>query len=134
MQIQSLSSLLPFECSNYDVLDQQWRKVSLANDGSENKCDLTLTSAEWKRFADNIGGKMPEFCPEPQFTCGTDGPGWLNGTHPAVGKKTSRHVCFKFSERCCWLKLSVDVTNCVLYYVYNLPKPPTCSSAYCGNA
>ena len=135
VQFQLPSSMLPSECSNYEVLDEPWRKVSIENDGKEDKCDKRTMSAGWKRFADSIGGEMPDSCPASRNRCGTDAPGWLNGSHPiVVGQKTAMRICFRYSVHCCWQKVSVEVTNCGLYYVYNLPKPPICNLVYCGNA
>ena len=126
----------PPECSNYDLLDEQWRKVSIVNDGSGLRCDRNEMSPGWKRFSDNIGGRMPESCPDSVRRCGTLAPGWLNGTHPTVvGQKTAMQVCFYWLQKgCCQLQASVEVTNCGLYYVYNLPTPPSCDLVYCGNA
>ena len=135
MQFQLPRSMLPSECSNYDVLDEPWRKVSIVNDGSDLKCDQRYMSPGWKRFSDSIGGKMPESCPDSVRRCGTDAPGWLNGAYSTVvGQKSSMQVCFKWDGNCCRFQASVTVTNCGLYYVYNLPTPSTCSLVYCGNA
>ena len=129
------SNLLPSECSNYDVLDEPWRKVSITNNGYEDRCDKSTMSVGWKRFAASIGGEMPDSCPASMNRCGTDAPGWLNGSRPTVmGQKTAMEVCFRYSGLCCWDKVSVEVTNCALYYVYNLPQTPCCACTYCGSA
>ena len=136
VQFQLSSSMLPSECSNYDVLDEPWRKVSIVNDDSDLKCDQRDMSPGWKRFSDSIGGEMPESCPDSVRRCGTQAPGWLNGIHPTVvGQKTRMQVCFYWQQDgCCQFHAFVEVTNCGLYYVYNLPAPPICNLVYCGNA
>ena len=134
VQFQLPSSLLPSECSNYDVLDEPWRKLEVSiRSGYGLRCDKTM-SVGWKRFADSIGGKMPDSCPVSRFRCSTNAPGWLNGSHPTVvGQKTAMKVCFRFYGRCCFVQVSVEVTNCGAYYVYNLRNPPTCFLAYCAS-
>ena len=134
VQFQLPSSLLPSECSNYDVLDEPWRNVSTTNVGNGHKCDRTM-SVGWKRFAESIGGEMPDSCPASKNRCGTAAPGWLSGSHPTVvGQKTAMTVCFRYDGQCCWQQVSVEVTNCGAYYVYNLPETPNCNYAYCGSA
>ena len=109
--------------------------MSLSYDGSNAMCDRTDMSAGWKRFADSIGGSMPESCPESVHRCGTAAPGWLNGAHPTVvGQSADMQVCFYWSGNCCSIQVSVEVINCGLYYIYNLPLPPFCFLAYCGSA
>jgi hypothetical protein len=126
--------LLPSECSHYDVLDEPWRNVSVTNDGNNAYCDQSAMSPGWKRFSDSIGGAMPENCPYSDNLCGTHAPGWLNGIHPStVGETTNMEVCFYYSGSCCNWQTYIDVTNCDLYYVYNLPSPPACSLVYCSN-
>ena len=94
------------------ALDEPWRKVSVTNDGNENKCDK-LMSPGWKRFADSIG----ESCPKSLYRCGLDWPGWLNGAHPTVvGQNTTMEVCFKSKYGCCashrGIHAIVEVINC----------------------
>lgn len=136
VQFQLPSSLLPRQCSNHGVLNETWRKVSLAHNG--HNCDRYgrgKFTPGWKRFSESIGGRMPESCPDSPYRCGANRPGWLNGTHPTVvGQRTSMKVCFYYRSNCCHWQVNVQVTNCGLYYVYNLPNSPTCSSTYCGSA
>ena len=124
---------LPRECSNYTILEEPWRKVSSTNIGSVFECDR-WTPAGWKRFADSIGGQMPNSCPS-IFSCGTNAPGWFNGTYPKVtGQRSTGLICFNWTEKCCRWQVPVEVVNCSSYYVYNLPRAPLCSLAYCSDA
>ena len=139
LQMKSLSSLLPSECSNYDVLDEPWRKVSNVHRYNPKgvKCDGS-GFAGWKRFADSIGGKMAENCPKTS-ACGTNFPGWVkDGAHPTiVGQTTTVKICFLARiSGCCpdgKMQVSAEVTNCGFYYVYNLPRTPGCYLGYCSS-
>ena len=66
--------------------------------------------------------------------CGTDGPGWLNGSHPAVvDGAVQRRVCFNHFNNCCYYSTYISVRNCGRFYVYKLDGPPYCNLRYCGN-
>ena len=149
VEFQFPRSMLPPECSNYHLLDEPWRKVSVENWGLNEltyKCDSSWSTEGWKRFAESIGGRMPESCPPSSHRCGAEAPGWLAGYHPeapglyagshptTVGNKSSALVCFRNFGYCCFDYVSVQVSNCGLYYVYNLPYPNNCNYVYCGNA
>ena len=75
---------------------------------------------------------MPETC-TPGKHCGTHASGWLNGSHPnVVGQSVQRTVCFSFDNNCCLTQTTIEIINCGMYYVYNLPSTPGCYLAYCG--
>ena len=62
--------------------------------------------------------------------------GWLNGTHPEEGTTKNATVCFSYDtgngDNCHWSQ-EIQITNCFgLYYVYYLPKVPTCAAKYCA--
>ena len=68
------------------------------------------------------GTKMPEK-PPPEYYCGTNSPGWLQGSHPTQrGQSVSRKACLNWGWMTCRDHRMVTVTNCGDYFVYNLPK------------
>ena len=70
------------------------------------------------------GTKMPEK-PPPVYYCGTNSPGWLQGSHPTQrGQSVSRKVCHNWSGKTCYSSRMITVSNCGDYFVYNLPKYP----------
>ena len=76
---------------------------------------------------------MAESCVE-RHRCGTDSPGWLNTTHPAVADEAIQaKVCFHCSSGRCEWSTNVTVRNCGEFYVYNFHPTPNCSLRYCGN-
>jgi hypothetical protein len=115
------------------VLDQSWRNVDFNDgDGGVEECDIGVAGGEgWYRFAGEGGSRMPV---EPQvaYDCGTDAPGWINGTHPAEwGATTTVNVCYHWSGADCNWDNDIRVTNCGQYYAYELAAPPTGCLAYC---
>ncbi len=119
------------ECSSYSTLDEWWRHVSFndGNDGVE-ECDSELTG--WHRFEGEAGTQMPESAPD-IYSCGTDAPGWLSGSHPAdVGATSTETVCYHWSDDTCSWSNDIQVTNCGPYYVYELAPTPASCLAYCG--
>ncbi|XP_062500120.1 cuticle collagen dpy-13-like [Corticium candelabrum] len=135
---RKLKLLLPNQCNtaNHQVLSDVWRKASLPyteyhrdGDGFEG------FQPGWHVFAASIGGQMTETCP-PTRHCGAVAPGWLNGSHPTVIGQTSKEsVCFHYKDKCCFRQVTVDITNCGQFYVYNLPNEPYGGSlVYCSNA
>ena len=95
-------------------------------------CDDALSG--WYRFSGEAGNKMPESCVPIQH-CNTRGPGWLNGSHPAVADgPVRRKVCFHSSRgKCCSHSNYIIVRNCGGFFVYKLHRPPSCDLRYCGN-
>ena len=62
--------------------------------------------------------------------CGTNWPGWLNGSHPAVADgAVQRKVCF---TDYCKISVFISVRNCGAFYVYKL-RPLSVNLRYCGN-
>ena len=97
-------------------------------------CDNGLPEA-WYRFEGDAGTRMPTTYVD-RRKCGTNFPGWLNGTHPTVADgEVIREVCFSimFSDYhdCIGHKL-IKVKNCSSYYVYKLGGTPGCDLRYCG--
>ena len=70
-------------CKNYEVLSEADRAQTNTSRNS-TKCDDKLLTG-WYRFQGAAGDRMADKC-VPQFHCGTDAPGWLNGTHPTVAE------------------------------------------------
>ena len=123
------SLLLYFsECQSYKTLSSASRKVT--HGSSPRLCDITLKPG-WFRFQGYAGTKMPTWC-VPTHRCGTDIPGWLNGTHPGEDEGiVARQVHFHWSSNCHFWSVDIQVKNCSGYYVYYL-RETRCNARYCG--
>ena len=119
-------------CKKYTVLKGADR--SQGNTLQNNlRCDNNLVTG-WYRFQGAAGDRMLDKCVL-QYRCGTEHPGWLDGTHPTVaGRVVLLKVCFSGYRGCCDWSYYVRVQNCGSYYVYELKMPTTCNLRYCGNA
>ena len=122
----------PPECNNHMTLSEADRHFSF-NDGpgGVTKCDKT--KGNWFRIDGDAGSKMPTVAPD-LWSCGTDSPGWLNGTHPNVEDEVvDREVCFNWNDKPCNWSVTVQVRNCGEFFVYKLPDPPESCLRYCGD-
>ena len=122
-------------CSNYTVLSDGNRAEG--NAVYNASCDYSLVLG-WYRFQGAAGDRMADKCVL-MYRCGTEAPGWLNGSHPTVAEGVvTRQVCFHYWGDCCFWSNVIKVKNCSSYYVYELQKPPLstadCPYRYCGNA
>ncbi len=124
----------------YAELNQSSRAV-LFNDGPDGfkDCDRVGSPDQspdwggpgWYRFTGPAGTTMPLDAPG-QHACGTDAPGWLNGTLPSKDEGiVDRQVCFEFFQPCTY-STDIQVVNCGGFYLFNLPDAPQCSLRYCG--
>ncbi|HEY8376613.1 MAG TPA: DUF4215 domain-containing protein, partial [Nannocystis sp.] len=129
------------QCSlPYSTLSLADRSVNF-NDGNGGieYCDRANSNVSpdwsgngWYRFSGQAGTKMPE-APPPIYACGTDAPGWLNGTHPAIlDGVVNRQACFHWSGNTCNWSTQIQVVNCGEFYLYNLVEPTACYLRYCG--
>ena len=90
-------------------------------DGYDGEEDM---SGMWKgsgyyRFMEPSGIMMPESFPG-YYHCGTNYPGWLNGTHPEeVGLEVEREAHFDVGSSDVYVNISVTKCNGG-YYVYHL--------------
>lgn len=113
------------------------RNVSYNDGGGSRFCDRESRDLEWEgpgwyRFTGKAGTRMPE-TPPPTYSCGTQAPGWLNGTHPATNEGVvSREICFHWFDDTCRYKTTTFVVNCGNFYLYSLPEAPACWLTYCG--
>ena len=65
--------------------------------------------------------------------CGTDATGYLTGGHPAkYGQVVTRKVCFSYAGHKCMQSVTVKVTHCGAFFVYQLPYAPGCYLRYCA--
>ena len=119
-------------CTNYTVLSEADRAQGNA-ESPHNKDDNSLVTG-WYRFQGAAGDRMPDKCVF-RYRCGTEYPGWLNGSHPTVaeGVVTSK-VRYNGYSNCCWRSNIIKVKNCSSYYVYELLRSLNKYSRYCGNA
>ncbi|XP_068671273.1 uncharacterized protein [Montipora foliosa] len=75
-------ALDPCTSGNYQTINSSDRLVG-NTDQSSSKCDSHDLIPGWYRFAGDAGDGMPTYCP-PTRRCGTDAPGWLNGSYPTM--------------------------------------------------
>ena len=130
-------------CNNYTVLSEADRaQGQIVINDSNYRCDRDDLVPGWYRFQGDAGDQMADKC-VPTNYCGTQHPGWLNGTHPTVAEGVvTRKVCYDYwdyywhdwSSSCCLYSNNIRVRNCGAFFVYELQKPPYCDFRYCGNA
>ena len=126
-------------CNNYTVLSEADRAQGHIVI-STYRCDRHNLVPGWYRFQGAAGDQMADKC-VPVNHCGTEHPGWLNGTHPTVAEGVvTRTVCYPYryyywyqSDNCCLWSNNIRVRNCGAFFVYELQKPPGCDFRYCGN-
>lgn len=121
-------------CVHYNLLNTSDRRSSYNGSSySYYTCDYYQISnpKAWYRFGENAGSQMATGCVAVGH-CGTQTPGWLNGSHPTQDQGiVSMNVCFNKNDNCCYFYKSILVRNCGLFYSYELVKPSYCHR-YCG--
>ena len=118
-------------CTNYTVLSEVDRAQGNAQP-PYNRSDSDLVTG-WYRFQGAAGDRMPDKCVL-KYRCGTEDPGWLNGSHPTVTEGVvTRTVCYSYCSDRCFARNIIKVKNCSSYYVYELQRIPQ-YYRYCGNA
>ena len=120
---------VPQGCTSYTNFSDAERNVNYP--ATTSQCDTSLMG--WYRFTDAAGLAMPDSCPREGSRCGASGVGWVNGNHPTAAEEVvTRPVCFSHGGTCCNWMGEIKVINCSGFYVYELPRTPTCSVRYCG--
>ena len=123
------TSLLPSQCSSYTTNNDTTRSVSYSGTVA---CDSTaFGTGRWVRFVSPAGTSIPTTAPS-TYTCGSDATGWYNGVYPAIaGSTNTGTVCYNWSGNTCNWSNSIQVTNCLTFYVFFLTNPPACQLRYC---
>ncbi|XP_073250462.1 uncharacterized protein [Porites lutea] len=117
-------------CSNYTTLNDSNRAMT-HNRSISYLCDANLNG--WYRFNGEAGTQMADSCVN-MYHCGTESPGWLNGTHPDLADgAVKRQVCFSSFDNCCHHSNEITVQHCGGFYVYKLEGQSHCNLRYCGN-
>ena len=117
-------------CSNYTTLNESNRAMTY-NRSISYLCDANLNG--WYRFTGEAGTQMADSCVN-MYHCGTESPGWLNGTHPDLNDgAVKRQVCFSSFDNCCHHSNEITVQHCGAFYVYKLERQSQCNLRYCGN-
>lgn len=128
----------PCLSGDYITLSEPDRAAGFLTREGHAECDRTDLEEEeaWYRFTGEAGTRMAKKC-VPVGRCGTNAPGWLNGTHPEDEDEgvVNRTVCFHWKNDCCHWKTAVKVRSCGGFYLYYLKRDPWggCSYRYCGN-
>ena len=136
LAITSVSSTVPSECWNYQVLSDMTRSIDFFSN-SHLSCDSSL-AAGWYRLIGKAGSQLPEqpiVNQNSPYRCNTAAIAWITQPHPRFGEgKVARTVCFHWSgDSCRWSVPQTIVINCGSYFVYFLQRTPVCSLRYCGN-
>ena len=128
----AFSFLAPSECNQYKILNDSDRHSDLGR--GNQTCDKNLIG-DWYRFSAGAGTSIATKCISKGKRCGTDVPGWMNGTHPTVDEGVvSRKVCFSGYRNCCYRNVTINVRNCSSFFVYRLKPLSYCNSRYCGKS
>ena len=118
-------------CYHYENLSEANRKIDYLTPPGSELCDYKLPEG-WYRFVGAAGTKMLTTRVQ-AFRCGTDRPGWLDGTHPTVEDgEVQRKVCFSDRATGCKYSTKIFVKNCGSNYIYEHKNLPICYSRYCG--
>ncbi|CAF3754963.1 unnamed protein product [Rotaria socialis] len=121
------SVTLPYQCTTYSSINEMSR---LSNYSSCCYCDSSYNG--WYRFIGASGSQLITFPVNTGF-CGTNAPGWWNGTHPStVGATANGNFCANYAGYICnpsYSIASVLATNCSGFYVYYLV-PLACPGIY----
>jgi len=97
-----------------------------------NRNDGEYTGPGWYRFSGAAGTRIPTTRPN-YYDCGTDAPGYINGSNPAVGDGiVTRQVCYYWSGSSCRWSNNIRMANCGGFYLYELQDTPVCALRYCG--
>ena len=141
---------LPYQCTNYLVLNEADRSVSNGGCGrydgkgcyhdyrTANNRSPGWQGQNYYRFMSPAGSMLLETKPL-YYHCGTSGSGWLDGQHPEeIGVETEMIVClspgWNDNEDDCIINSTITVTNCDGHFVYMLPETPEAGARrYCGN-
>ena len=127
---------MPAQCQSHQLLTSADRSNSCPGFSTQVNSDRNLTQG-WYRFSGAAGTKMPERqVPAGLYSCGTYGPGWLNGLHPNQPQQTVRAtVCYRWGYTPCQWSSFVWITNCGNFFVYYLYPTPANSFflRYCGS-
>ncbi|XP_068103348.1 uromodulin-like [Hyperolius riggenbachi] len=121
-------------CSVHTILTDTWRSPSNIYNFDNNldwiHCDVSLKG--WYRFKGRYDQKMLGHV-VPAFSCGTEAPMWMNGSHPTVEDGVvDRTTCASWSGESCFWSRNINVRMCPQgFYVYMLQGTPICSLGYC---
>jgi hypothetical protein len=129
--ILAIPTLLPSQCYNYVVNSDATRNVGYTQ--TTYLCDSSVfPNPQWVQFSGAAGTQLATSFPGSGH-CGTSYPGFLNDTLPVgAGQTKTSPVCFTSSSGTCNWQTTIQVTNCISYYVYYLSTPPTCNLRYCS--
>merc|ERR1712106_1273404 len=132
----------------YTTLNQDWRKVKYASGGAANctytHCDRGNFSAEWYRFKEPAGSKLPIAAPGFQNgqqceVCQTQAPAWVKEKrYPVLGEGVIViNICFSYATTECGWEVQGKTVACQdqagsLFYLYCLPPTKGCNIAYCA--
>jgi hypothetical protein len=124
-------TILPTQCYNYVVNTDSTRNTAYTQ--SSNLCDSSVFSpAQWVRFLAPAGTQLAA-SPPGINTCGGSYGGYLNDTLPtATGQTKVSVVCYNYYSNTCYWQNTIQVTNCLGFYVYYLSSPPACNLRYCA--
>ena len=136
-------------CSNYNTIDDEWRKIRNwmpPTDANSDKDNSAMDGKNWFRFLEPAGTQLPEKVPpkksfKGEQVCDTYAVAWIDGPHPNTTEAiVERKVCFSwFRKKCMGDPLPIHIGKCnddngKEFFIYQLkrPNPATGMSAYCA--
>lgn len=126
------SATMPVQCSNYTINTDITRDIAYNN--ISNLCDNMVpfgVAPVWFRFQ-TPGGIMIANHSVANGYCGTSAPGWYAGQYPSTSYTTATSIaCYRNGGNLCFYCNLMSVTNCNTFFVFALPKPPSCNLRYC---
>ena len=135
---------LPDQCTNYKELTSSKRRLDAPISSSNAKCDKSGESSiqeDWQgegfyRIGGGAGTKLGENnCSTSDYkygSCGTHLGFHLMGGHPATpGQTVDRKANYYCTGGAHNDEVTIQVTNCGTYFVYNLKELRRCQLGYC---
>ena len=133
LQISLIVPSIEHECSDYSTLSSRDRSFSYKLNASSPLCGDETLPHGWYRFIKPAGTGLVASCPTTEG-CGTNVPGWLNGSLPLVLDGISNvTACFSWKKECCQSSENIKVRNCGRFDVYKLHPTIGCPLRYCAS-
>ncbi|KXJ22924.1 Pancreatic secretory granule membrane major glycoprotein GP2 [Exaiptasia diaphana] len=108
-------------CVDYKSIDDPTRLPNAKSAKPSDRVSLSRRT-HWYRLT---GKRISTSCPK-SGSCGTQTPGWLNGTYPTLEDGIKKmELCYRTAgSNCCASKVNVLVRQCYGYYVFKFEDFP----------
>ena len=127
------SGTLPVQCYAYASLTDAYRNLQNNYACCWGPYDYASSlPGGWYRVSGSAGTQLVTSPINYMNTCGSDYPGYFNGTLPSTaGALTTGNVCFYTGSACGYSISPISVINCNGYYIYYLSPTPNSNYKYC---